>query len=74
MPIAAICERRGFPTKIDEAGQSAIGFDRNVEMLTAPQALQLPLTREIFALRTDSDLAQLAALRAGFGTGAAVSV
>ena len=29
----------------------------------------LKLTRELFALRTDADLAQLAALRAGFGIG-----
>ncbi|GBR71503.1 hypothetical protein GKA01_25950 [Gluconobacter kanchanaburiensis NBRC 103587] len=30
----------------------------------------VPLTREMFAFRSDSDLAQLAALRAGFGIGA----
>ncbi|PNG26534.1 LysR family transcriptional regulator [Methylocella silvestris] len=45
-----------------------IGFDRGTpflrEMLT-----RLPLTRDDFALRADSDLAQLAAIRAGFGIG-----
>jgi len=29
----------------------------------------LPVTRESFSLRTDSDLAHLAAIRAGFGVG-----
>lgn len=29
-----------------------------------------PITRELFALRTDNDVAQLAAMRAGFGIGA----
>ncbi|HVN00353.1 MAG TPA: LysR family transcriptional regulator, partial [Caulobacteraceae bacterium] len=30
---------------------------------------QLPVTREFFAFRSDNDLAQLAAIRAGFGIG-----
>jgi DNA-binding transcriptional LysR family regulator len=29
----------------------------------------VPVTRDMFALRSDSDIAQLAALRAGFGIG-----
>ena len=61
-------ERHGVPTRL-EPGLAGIGFDRNVEMLSALSDLQLPLSREFFALRTDSDLAQLAALRAGFGVG-----
>jgi DNA-binding transcriptional LysR family regulator len=61
-------ERHGAPTQL-EPGVAGIGFDRNVEMLSALRNLQLPLTREHFAFRSDSDLAQLAALRAGFGIG-----
>jgi len=34
------------------------------------EMMGVPLTREMFAFRSDSDLAQLAALRAGFGIGA----
>jgi DNA-binding transcriptional LysR family regulator len=45
-----------------------IGFDQGTpflrELLT-----RLPITRNHFALRTDSDLAHLAAVRAGFGIG-----
>jgi DNA-binding transcriptional LysR family regulator len=45
-----------------------IGFDRETpftrEILTG-----MPITRNHFALRTDSDLAHLAAVRAGFGIG-----
>ena len=63
-------QRHGEPTSLDQAGISAIGFDRNVEMLSALQALDIHLDREMFALRTDSDVAQMAALRAGFGVGA----
>ncbi|HLI67747.1 MAG TPA: LysR family transcriptional regulator [Caulobacteraceae bacterium] len=63
-------QRHGEPTSLDQAGASAIGFDRNVEMLSALQALDIHLDREMFALRTDSDVAQMAALRAGFGVGA----
>jgi len=50
------------------AGHALIGFDQGTpflrELLT-----RLPITRNHFALRTDSDLAQLAAVRAGFGIG-----
>jgi DNA-binding transcriptional LysR family regulator len=62
-------ERRGVPAGLDTPGHLWIGFDRNLEMLSALRDLQLPLTREAFTFRTDSDLAQLAALRAGVGIG-----
>jgi DNA-binding transcriptional LysR family regulator len=61
-------ERHGAPVRL-EPGLAGIGFDRNVEMLSALRDMQLPLTREHFAFRSDNDLAQLAALRAGFGIG-----
>lgn len=64
-------ERHGTPeTLADLAGHSVIGFDRlgpPPEMLAA---LGPGLSRDLFALRTDNDLAGLAALRAGFGIGA----
>jgi DNA-binding transcriptional LysR family regulator len=45
-----------------------IGFDQGTPFLR--QLLEgLPITRNHFALRTDSDLAYLAAVRAGFGIG-----
>jgi DNA-binding transcriptional LysR family regulator len=64
-------EAHGAPKSLHDAGAAAIGFDRDQQMLRALAERQLPLTRESFALRTDNDLAQLAALRAGFGVGAA---
>jgi DNA-binding transcriptional LysR family regulator len=45
-----------------------IGFDQGTPFLRDLLA-DLPITRRHFALRTDSDLAQLAAVRAGFGIG-----
>jgi DNA-binding transcriptional LysR family regulator len=45
-----------------------IGFDRETPFLRELMA-RLPVGRDQFALRSDSDLAQLAAIRAGFGVG-----
>lgn len=50
------------------AGHAMIGFDRETPFLTMAQK-RLNLERSMFALRTDSDLAALAALRDGFGLG-----
>jgi len=49
----------------DLATHRLIGFDRIAVAIPAP----LPLSAALFSLRTDSDLAQLAALRAGYGIG-----
>ena len=54
----------------DLARLRLIGFDRDPVPVTAIEAAGLRLTRAMFSLRTDSDLAQLAALRAGYGVGA----
>jgi len=60
----------GTPRSLDEVARHAIiGFDRETPSVRAVRALGLPLEREMFAFRSDSDLAQLAALRAGFGIG-----
>src|SRR5687767_6889050 len=60
--------RRGLPTNFDElAGHNLIGFDREFPELVNELSIGQPITRELFALRTDNDVAQLAAMRAGFG-------
>jgi len=63
-------ETHGYPTSLDDSRHSAIGFDRDLANQRMLEERQLPLTREDFAFRSDGDLAQLAALRAGFGIGA----
>lgn len=63
-------DRHGLPRSIEELrDHTVIGFDRETAF-TRGLTTQLPwLTRELFALRTDSDLAALAAVRAGVGIG-----
>ena len=46
-----------------------IGFDRDPVPVNSVEAAGFRPAREMFSLRTDSDLAQLAALRAGYGVG-----
>jgi DNA-binding transcriptional LysR family regulator len=46
-----------------------IGFDADAGAARAFRQSGLPITRDLFAFRSDSDHAQLAALRAGFGIG-----
>lgn len=62
-------QRHGEPRTLDDPGQVAVGFDRDPSVARAVRALGLPLGRDFFSFRSDSDLAQLAALRAGFGIG-----
>jgi DNA-binding transcriptional LysR family regulator len=63
-------ETHGTPRSLaDMARHSVIGFDKETPFIQALRRGGLPLTRDLFALRTDADLAQLAALRAGFGIG-----
>ena len=63
-------ERRGVPTSLEELRKhTLIGFDRENAFIRSVRAGGLPIERGMFALRSDSDLAQLAALRAGFGIG-----
>ena len=63
-------ERRGTPAGMDDLGShDLIGYDAETPSLRAMMT-QLPgLALHGFALRTDSNLAQLAAIRAGFGIG-----
>jgi DNA-binding transcriptional LysR family regulator len=63
--------RHGVPANIDElAAHALIGFDRDAAAFRSLRGA-LSVSREIFALRTDDDYAQLNALRAGFGIGGA---
>lgn len=63
-------DEHGQPKNIQQLAQHVlIGFDRETASIRALQRLGLKLTRDDFTLRTDSHLAQLAAIRAGFGIG-----
>jgi DNA-binding transcriptional LysR family regulator len=46
-----------------------VGFDQETAFIRRVRERFGNVTREMFALRADSDLAQLAAIRAGFGIG-----
>ena len=62
--------RRGTPRSVEELiGHSLIGFDRDDGGARSLGAGGFVFRREMFAFRSDSDAAQLAALRAGFGIG-----
>jgi DNA-binding transcriptional LysR family regulator len=61
--------RKGTPTTFDELeAHPLIGFDREMPDM-ASLGIDRPISRDLFALRTDNDVAQLAALKAGFGIG-----
>ncbi|WP_119679410.1 LysR family transcriptional regulator [Indioceanicola profundi] len=66
----AYLARRGTPRTLEELEHhSLIGFDRETPAIRNVLRRMPWLERTRFALRTDSDLAQLAAIRAGFGIG-----
>jgi DNA-binding transcriptional LysR family regulator len=61
-------QKHGMPQSMaDLAGHVLIGHDRAPPPRGALEQIDVEVTRELFTLRTDSDLAQLAAMRAGFG-------
>jgi DNA-binding transcriptional LysR family regulator len=63
-------DRRGVPASIADLRRHAlIGFDHENAFIRSVRAQGFPVERSMFTLRSDSDLAQLAALRAGFGIG-----
>jgi len=62
--------RRGVPAGMEALSQhDLIGFDLETPPIRALVARYPQLARTAFALRTDSDIAQLSAIRAGFGIG-----
>lgn len=63
-------ERHGAPESlVDLARHALIGFDRDESSKRAFAARLGPIDRNMFGLRTDNQLAHLAAIRAGFGVG-----
>ncbi|MEO8530600.1 MAG: LysR family transcriptional regulator [Deltaproteobacteria bacterium] len=63
-------ERRGMPATLDDlARHSLVGFDHETPAIRALLQRYPTLGHAAFALRTGSNLAQLAAIRAGFGIG-----
>ncbi|ATY33843.1 LysR family transcriptional regulator [Sphingomonas psychrotolerans] len=61
---------RGTPRSLAEVrGHVLIGVEHDTPVLRALQAGGLPIRRDDFAFRSDHDLAQLAAIRAGLGIG-----
>ena len=60
----------GTPRSLDElAGHALIGFDTETLFIRRMQEKYPAITRARMAFRSDNDLAQLAAIRAGFGIG-----
>src|SRR3954451_13402502 len=60
-------KRHGTPRSLDELRQHPlIGFDTAAQIRRLP-ALRVPISRDLFSFRCDSDVAQYRALRAGFG-------
>lgn len=61
---------RGTPqTTADLTGHTLIGFDQETTYIRSARKQFPDLNRELFALRSDSDLAQLALIRTGAGIG-----
>ena len=64
-------KRHGTPQSLAAlADHALIGFDRETAAIRSMRRRMPDLRRELFRLRTDSDVAQLAAIRAGYGIGA----
>lgn len=60
----------GVPADFDELERhTLIGFDRAYPDLVNELSIGRPITRDLFSYRTDNDVAQLAAIRAGVGIG-----
>lgn len=63
-------ERVGTPTALADLSEyDVIGYDAETPALGAMATRLAPLDRRGFALRADSNLAQFAAIRSGFGIG-----
>ena len=66
----AYLAEHGTPTTCDELeGHTLIGFDRSYPELVNELSIGRPINRDLFAYRTDNDVAQLAAIKAGVGIG-----
>ena len=64
-------QKHGEPRTIDELrSHTVVGYDRVRPLTAALDKIDFEVTNDMFALRTDSDLTQLAMLRAGYGIAA----
>jgi DNA-binding transcriptional LysR family regulator len=63
--------RQGEPLNLPGliASRAMIGYDRDTALIRALSGFGVPVKPTDFGFRSDSDLAQLAALRAGLGVG-----
>ena len=63
-------QRRGAPRSLEQlADHAVIGYDQPTEFIRKASATVKGFSRDLFTLRSDSNLAQLALLRAGAGIG-----
>jgi DNA-binding transcriptional LysR family regulator len=63
-------DKFGTPKTMDQLGDhTVIGFDRETAAIRSMQRRLPALRRSLFSFRADSDIAQLAAIRSGFGIG-----
>jgi DNA-binding transcriptional LysR family regulator len=61
-------QKHGVPRSLDELmGHTLIGFDRTLSGVDGVKDLPFEVTRDLFDIRTDSELGQLALMRAGIG-------
>lgn len=74
--VGLYCHRRylkvhTMPRRLEDLRQHVlIGYDRDQAYARLLERMGVPFTGDMFAFRSDSELAQLAALSAGFGIGA----
>ncbi|GGX69920.1 LysR family transcriptional regulator [Saccharospirillum salsuginis] len=62
--------RMGEPCTMEDLRRhTLIGFDRDETAYRAIRSLGIPLDRDVFSFRSDSNAAQMAAVRAGLGIG-----
>ncbi|MGJ4997101.1 LysR family transcriptional regulator [Bradyrhizobium sp. HKCCYLS3077] len=62
--------RFGKPETVEALGaHHVIGFDRDDHSARSVASSRLPISRELFSYRTDSDVAQVTAIEAGLGIG-----
>lgn len=64
-------DRYGLPNGLDALeGHTLIGYDRDPVWMRIAAEMKIPLRREQFSFRCDTELAQLSMLRAGYGIAA----
>jgi DNA-binding transcriptional LysR family regulator len=61
-------QKHGEPRTMDELrAHTLLGYDRAIPLARVVQQIDIPVTRDLFALHSDSELTQLAMMRAGYG-------